>query len=219
VTDEAIHPAFQSWLTAQRRAGARAAAAGPSAEPAERPRPLTIGSGDVTEPVRVDLESASKLVVVAARMAAGFFRPTRRSVVVWVEGDSELAVEIGSVKIATNTGRVDLSLPVRCDQTGRADVVVTFAVGWPGRPAGVYASTLRRPFGPTLVIDTWGGALVAFAWQILLTLVTQVAGAVGKDTRGNVLVPADLSATPDGLAVLPMGRFRFSGASGLKATS
>jgi hypothetical protein len=218
VDDEAIHPTFQSWLTAQRRAGAMAAPSYP-AEQSDRRRLLAIGSGEVTEPIRIDPESAGRLVVVAARIAAGFFRPTRRSVVVWVEGDSELAVEIGSVKIATNTGQVDLHLPVRCDQTGPADVIVTFAVGQPGRPAGVYASTLRRPFGPKLVIDTWGEALVAFAWQILLTLVAQVAGAVGKDNRGNVLIPADLSASPDGLTVLPMGRFRFSGASGLKATS
>ncbi len=139
--------------------------------------------------------------------------------VVWVEGDSELAVEIGAVKIAIGNGRVDLGLPVRCDQTGPTDVMVTFAVGRPGRPAGVYASTLRRPIGPTLVIDTWGDALVAFAWQILLTLVAQLAGAVGKDSRGNVLVPADFTASSEGLTVLPMGRFRFSGASGLKATS
>ena len=155
-------------------------------------------------------------MVVAAKIAAGFFRPTRRSVVVWVEGDSELAVEIGAVKIAAGRGRVDIVLPVRCDQTGPAEVIVTFAVGQEGEPAGMYASTLRRPVGPQLIIDTWGEALVAFAWRTLLTLSTQLAGASGKDTRGNVLIPANLVANADGLLIQPMGRFRFSGSTGAK---
>ncbi len=218
VADEATHPDFQAWMSTQRRTGRSSASLATSDEPGAD-REFAIGPGEVTEPIRLDPESAARLVVTAAKMAAGFFRPTRRSVVVFVEGDSELAVEIGAVRIAMADGRVDLQLPVRCDQTGSSLVLVTFAVGMRGQPAGVYASTLRRPIGPALVIDTWGDALVAFAWRILLTLTSQLAGAVGKDARGNVLVPADLSATREGLTVLPMGRFRFSGASGLKATS
>ena len=134
---------------------------------------------------------------------------------VWVEGDSELAVEIGAVQIAIGHGRIDIVLPVSCDQTGQANVIVTFAVGEEGQPAGMYASTLRRPVGPTLIIDTWGEALVAFAWRTLLTLISQLAGAAGKDGRGNVLVPADFIANADGLLIQTMGRFRFSGSSGL----
>jgi hypothetical protein len=220
-TDTSVHPDFERWLSSQRRAPHARPDEGRERRPGESgpDRPLTIGTGELGEPVHLDPDSAVRLVVTAAKMAAGFFRPTRRSVIVWREGDSELAVEIGSVKIAIGSGRVDIVLPVRCDQTGPADVIVTFAVGREGQPAGLYASTLRRPLGPKLVIDTWGEALVAFAWNTLLTLTSQLAGASGKDTRGNVLIPAELTANADGLIIHPMGRFRFSGAAGLKGTS
>ena len=91
-------------------------------------------------------------------------------------------------------GLIRVTLPVRCDQTGDAVIEVVFAVGSAKEPSGLYASTYRRPNGPALIVDTWGEALVAFAWQCVLGMVTGIAGAVGKDTRGNVLVPAELIA-------------------------
>jgi hypothetical protein len=108
-----------------------------------------------------------------------------------------------------------VTIPVRCDQTGEAEVHVTFAVGRPGRPAGLYASTQRRPRGPAVIVDTWAEAIVAFAWQIVLGLATGLAGATGKDARGNRLVPAELEATRDGLTIVPMARHRFAGSPGL----
>ncbi len=200
--DETVHADFARWARAQTFSTAEATR-------------LPLKPGDVTEPVRLDPDSASRLVVSAAKLAAGFFRPTRKTVIVWVEGDSELAVEIGSVRIAFAGGRVDITLPVRCDQTGPAEVIVTFAVGSPDQPRGAYAATPRRPTGPQLIVDTWGEALVAFAWKVLLTLTTQLSGATGKDARGNLLIPADLAVNSDGLFVQPMARFRFAGGSGL----
>jgi hypothetical protein len=68
-----------------------------------------------------------------------------------------------------------------------------------------------------VVVRAWGENLVAFAWQCLLGLVSGVSGAVGKDGRGNVLVPAELVANADGLRVVPMARHRFAGSTGLAA--
>lgn len=218
--DEAVAAEFDRWVN--RATASRDAAPVPPVPPARgagAPGAAARGGvapGELTDPVRLDREGAARLVVVAARIAAGFFRPTRRTTVVWVDGDSELAVEYAAVRIALGAGRLDLTLPVRCDQTGPAEVVVTFAVGRPDAPAGVYAATARRPTGPRLVVDAWGEALVAFAWDVVLTLVAQLAGARGKDARGNLLVPAELAVTDDALTVAPMGRFRFAGASGLR---
>jgi hypothetical protein len=83
----------------------------------------------------------------------------------------------------------------------------------------VYAATFRRPNGPPLVVATWGDALVAFAWQCVLGLVAGVAGAVGKDERGNVLVPVELVASQRGLHVVPMARHRFAGSTGLRTAT
>ncbi len=157
----------------------------------------------------------SDLVIVSAKLASGFFRPTKRTEVVWVDGDSELAVGVAAVGVETTDGLVRVKIPVRCDETGPAAVEVVFAVGSPGRPAGVYASTYRRPVGPALIVDVWGEALVAFAWQTVLGLVSQLAAAAGKDERGNRLVPAHVVASKGGLSVEPMPRHRFFGSTGL----
>jgi hypothetical protein len=174
--------------------------------------------GQVGKSVLIKPTDAARLLPVAARRAAGFFRPTRHTEVVWVEGESELAVSLDAVKLEFGTGILVMGLRVRCDQTGEAEVRVHFACGEPNRPAGLYAAAQRRPQGPELIVANWGDALVAFAWQCLMALVSGLANATGKDERGNLLVPVEMVVTPRGLEVVPMARHRFSGSSGLKPT-
>jgi hypothetical protein len=198
-----VPPAFTRFVERERKAERFPGA----------PEPLA--SGAVIEPLRVGAEDLNRLAVEAAKRAAGFFRPTTRTEVVWVDGESELAVGIADVRMETGQGVVVVTIPVRSDQTGPTFVHVTFAVGEPGRPAGLHAVTQRRPRGPALIVDTWGDAAVAFAWQVLLDLVTGLAGATGKDARGNRLVPVELEATAEGLELVPMARHRFTGSPGL----
>jgi hypothetical protein len=208
---DTVAPEFVRFVTDERRAKRLP------------PAPTSMAAGDAAKPVVIGGDRAVELLRVAARRAAGLFRPTKRTEVVWVDGDSELAVSLAAIDVKFADGLVRVLIPVRCDQTGDASVEVAFAVGAPTAPAGLYASTLRRPSGPPLIVATWGEALVAFAWQCVLGLVTGIAGATGKDARGNVLVPAELVASARGLEVVPMARHRFSGATGLgtaaKATS
>ena len=70
-------------------------------------------------------------------------------------------------------------------------------------------ATEDRPRGPAIIVDAWGDALVAFAWDVLLTVATAVADASGNDTDGAGLIPAALTASPDGLRVLTMSRHAF----------
>jgi hypothetical protein len=163
----------------------------------------------------VDASQVPGLMRVAARRAAGFFRPTTRTEVVWVQGENELAVRFGGVDVTLSTGLLRVLIPVRCDQTGNATVEVMFAVGTADAPAGLYAAAPQKPNGPEIVVLVWGDALVAFAWQCLLDFVSGLAGATGKDTRGNVLVPVDLGVAPRGLQITPMARHRFAGSSTL----
>jgi len=182
------------------------------------PPPERLASGQVTDSVFVRAKEATGLLQVAAKRAAGLYRPTKRTEVVWVEGDSELAVRMAGVQIETDDGLVTVTIPVRCDQSGPVTVEVNFAMGADDAPAGLFASTFRRPIGPRLVIDTWGDALVAYAWQCVLGMVAGLSAAVGKDSRGNLLVPAEIVASKDGLRIVPMARHRFSGSSGLTTT-
>jgi hypothetical protein len=201
---ESVAPEFARFVAAQR--------------PGERAVRLR-AEGEIGKSLFLAAEEATRLLPVAARQAAGFFRPSRRTEVIWVEGESELAVSLDKLKIAFAHGLVAVTLSVRCDQTGDAAVRVNFVCGAPERPAGLYAAAQRRPQGPELIVSTWGDALVAFAWQCLLGLVTGLAQATGKDARGNLLVPVEMVATPRGLEIVPMARYRFAGSSGLTGTA
>lgn len=204
---DTVAPEYLSFVESERRAQRLAAA------------PVAMAEGQIAKPVFVDVRQATPLLQVAARRAAGLFRPTKHTEVVWVHGDSELAVSLVDIGIKVEDGLIRVLLSVRCDETGKAAVEVAFAVGSANDPAGLYAATSSRPNGPALVVGIWGEALTAFAWQCVLGLVSGIAGATGKDARGNVLVPAELVASAKGLQILPMARHRFAGSSGLRSTT
>jgi hypothetical protein len=197
---------FERLVAAERRAGRLP------------PADVAMDEGVVGHPVLVEPEQASELVRVAAKRASGLFHQTKRTEVVWVDGESELAVSLAGLRVELSDGLVRMFIPVRCDQTGPQMVEVDFAIGSPDAPAGLFASTFGEPIGPELIVENWNEALVAFAWECLLGLVTGIAGATGKDTRGNLLVPVEASASTRGLEIVPMARHRFYGSSGLRST-
>jgi hypothetical protein len=180
------------------------------------PPPKALAEGRVLDRLHLDPGSASRLMRTAALRAAGVYWKSSRDTVVWAEGGRELAVVVGKIEVETGHGLVVVHLPVRCDQVGDDVVSVSFAVGSEDRPAGLYAAAERRPRGPAVVVDAWGESLVAFAWQCLLGLLTGMTGAVGKDDRGNLLVPVELAANSDGLFITPMARHRIHGGSVLE---
>ncbi|QTN22042.1 hypothetical protein HZ992_18015 [Rhizobacter sp. AJA081-3] len=198
-------PEFARFVEAERHAQRLPAATRPMAE------------GEVFKPVFIEAGRSTELVRVAARRAAGFFRPSKRNEVVWVEGENELAVMFTEVDVKLSTGLIRIGIPVRCDQTGPASIELLFAVGSPQQPAGLYAAAPRRPNGPDIIVSTWGDALVAFGWQCVLGLVTGIAAATGKDQRGNLLVPVEIAVTGRGIEIVPMARHRFAGSSTLKS--
>jgi hypothetical protein len=199
---DVVAPEFARFLKVERNAG-RAPAPSVSA-----------AAGEVAEPVFIELDKVSELLRVAARRASGLLKPTKRTEVVWVDGASELVINIVDLHATLDDGLVIVHLPVRCDQVPSDVIDVAFAVGSRDRPAGLFASTYRRPNGSELVVTVWGEALVAFAWQCLLDLVTGIAGATGKDARGNVLIPVEMWASAKGLQIFPMARHRFAGSTG-----
>ena len=205
---DVVAPEFARYVATERRAGR-------IPPPPRKP----MAAGESSTPVFIETRQASELVRVAARRSAGLFRPSKRTEVVWVDGDRELAVSLVDLKVAFADGAIQVVLAVRCDQTGPASVEVVFAVGSEKQPAGLYASTYRRPNGPALIVDAWGEPLVAYAWQCVLGMVSGIAGAVGKDERGNVLVPVELTASKRGVEIVPMARHRFAGSTGLRPTA
>jgi hypothetical protein len=171
-----------------------------------KPEPLPAGkaSGEVT----LTADALPNLVRTAALAVSGFDvdAADRAPTLVWRCGSSDLLVLPGGVQTRLAQGVIALSIPVRCDQSGDAFVHVSFFIGEPARPAGLVAATEPRPRGPAAVVDVWGERLVAFGWQIVVALVTQIAADSGRDEDGAPLLPTAMSATPQGLTVLPMAR-------------
>jgi hypothetical protein len=175
-----------------------------------------LSAGQVGPEVPLGRERGAALCRLVAREVAGLADEPGGDggVVVWTQGDDELAVAVDEVGVATAEGAITVSVPVRCDEVGEVTVLVRFAVGSEARPGGMVASTDERPLGPHEVIDVWGEALTAFAWQLVLGTAARMADAAGRDADGAGLIPAALRAGEQGIAVLTMARHAFDRRAG-----
>ena len=168
--------------------------------------------GTATEDRAIRPDDLTLLIPSAAVIAAGLDpakTPQPPPPVLWQDGGNELLVLLAGVRAELGDGFVEITIPVTCDQTGDAEVTVTFITGTPDRPAGGMATTEDHPRGPSVVVENWPEALIAFAWQTLLTATSAVSGAGSTDLSGRSLIAAGLEVNADGLRVTPMARHTF----------
>ena len=165
--------------------------------------------GGVGPEIPLDPKQVLILGTTAARQAAGLASGSDADSVVWRVADNELMVLVSRVRLDVGDGMVTVTVPVHCDQAPEAEVMVPFAVGSDKSPAGLLVATETSPRGPAAIVDLWGEALTAFGWQILVTMVTELARGSGSDTDGAPLIPAGLTGSPEGLRVLTMARHTF----------
>jgi len=181
--------------------------------------PGPLEPGTPAEPLPVTTKRGTVLVRAAVKRAAAASlgrRPTDPPVdaVVWTDGADSLLVLLDSVRLTTAEGVVTMSVDVACDQlrVGRrkpqARVDIDLVVGTDERPAGLLAAA-ATPRGPAVVVDRWGDALVALAWQALLDTAAALSAAAGSDVDGAPLIPTRWSASKQGLAVGPQARHPF----------
>ena len=173
--------------------------------------PTPLPAGQPGPEIPLDQETGRALYRLVARQVSGLPAQSTAdvSVVVWTQGDDELAVLIDEIAVTTAQGAVAIDIPVRCDQVGSAKVRVRFATGSDARPAGFVAATDARPVGPPVVVDLWGEALTAFAWHIVLTTSASLASASGRDADGAGLIPVGVRAGDSGIVVVTMARHTF----------
>jgi hypothetical protein len=110
----------------------------------------------------VDADAAARYAAALAH-AAG----STGEAVVWHDGDSELLLRLDRVTLERREdGTILVHLPVFCEESGDAEVIVPFAVA--RRPGGaLVAATDTVPHGPAAVVNRWGEPLVAAAWEAL----------------------------------------------------
>lgn len=172
------------------------------------PRAVGLSSGTAKRWTTVPARAANAMLPEVARLVADL--PLRTTPeVLWTAGASELLVRTDQTRITCNLGIVGVDVAVACDQVrGEATVSVPFATGTERETRGLYLSTFEKPSGPPAVVDVWSDALIAFAWECLLTLAAHVSAAAGKDGSGRPLVPGAIASARGAFLVLPMVRTR-----------
>ncbi|MEY2465479.1 MAG: hypothetical protein QOH64_3617 [Acidimicrobiaceae bacterium] len=99
--------------------------------------------------------------------------------VVWVDGADEALVHLDSVSSRAVGTTLVMSLDLETDETGRAPVIVRFAMGAPDDPGGLVCATDEVPHGPPALVSRWGDAVQAALWSSLLNLAVDHAGQRG----------------------------------------
>lgn len=151
--------------------------------------------------IDLDPKSATLLLISAARKISD-----GESVIIWEQAGSALEVVSAKIRLKTTDGRLIVTIPVRCDETGGVSITVPFAVGSKVRPSGMIATTTAKPIGPPEIIQIWGDALVAFAWAAIIEVSQALANQVGQDAERAGLIPLSLLASDNGLRVSTMAR-------------
>jgi hypothetical protein len=175
--------------------------------------PQVVQPGKVGRVRTLRPDDLAALIPGAAVSAAGLnpaSTPSPPPAVLWSDGGNQLLVQIAGVQARLGTGFIELSIPVSCDQTGDTQVSVTVLTGTPELPTGGVSTTEDHPRGPSVIVENWHDALIAFAWQTILIATSAVAGAVGTDTNGAPLITQGLTVTADGLSVRPMAQHLFA---------
>ncbi|MDN5859808.1 MAG: hypothetical protein L0H84_14420 [Pseudonocardia sp.] len=172
----------------------------PTAVPPEAPEP-----GGITDPVVLDAKEFGGLVRAALSGDARGGADT--GVVLLTDGDSELLVDPTRCRSVVGNGVVLVVLGVECDQTGPVEVTVPFAVGSAKLTSGMVMAAERLPRGPQVVTIRWGDALVALAWEALVSVTAGLSRHVGTDRDALPLIPGALLAEPGSVTLIPQARY------------
>jgi hypothetical protein len=168
----------------------------PQAVPPPKPKP-----GGLSDPVVVATKDLEGLVQTALHSGTG-----DEGLVLLTDGESELLVDPARTRVLTGDGVVLVVLGVECDQTGAVEVTVPFAAGTEDATAGMILATEQAPRGHPAVTGRWGQALVAMAWEALLSVAAGLTRHAGTDLDAVPLIPGALLAAKDGITLLPQAR-------------
>jgi hypothetical protein len=158
------------------------------------------------EMLRIPVAAANSVLRSIIHLVADI-RADSPPTVVWTLGANELLVLLDRTQLVCAPGFVTFRFVVACEQLRDAQRVdVAFGVGSKARATGLVMSSFDRVQGNAIIADTWSAAITAFAWEALITVAQQLAGAVGKDSRGRPLVAGSIAADANVLMIGPMAR-------------
>jgi hypothetical protein len=171
-----------------------------------------VPAGQAVEERRVNGDDVIRLLRSAA-VTAGGLDPARTTdpppPLLWEDGPNRLLVRIADLNGRLDEGLIELVIPVFCEETGEAEVTVTFITESREQPTGGICITEDHPRGPAVIVENWHEPLIALAWHTVLIATGALSGAIGADESGQQLVSATLSVSREGIAVTPMARHTF----------
>jgi hypothetical protein len=164
-----------------------------------------LAAGVAAAPLTIPVARLARLFPLAFAEAAGAPAAAPQQVV-WVRGDNELLVRAAQVRLLPRDGLILIGIPVFTEQSGDAEIVVTFAVGSSAGSIGLIMAAEAAPRGHPLIVLRWGDELTAAAWLALVKLTTSIAAAMGVDDQHVALIPAALAADSKGITVVAQAR-------------
>lgn len=164
-----------------------------------------LNAGALAPAITLNTDRAFSLYKIAFTSAVADEAASSEAIV-WVEGEDELLVRPGRVRIVFRDGFILVGIPVSSDQSGEVEVLVSFAVGRPGEPTGLVMAAEAIPRGPPAVVERWGDQLVTAAWSALLEMSARMTAAAGIDDQNQPLIPGAIVAHAKGIDITPQAR-------------
>ena len=133
---------------------------------------------DVLDESSLADEIGIRLAGTPADGSAATEGPTPQKVI-WVDGGDEALVHLDSTRVRISGRTLLVSVDLETDQTGRAPVIVAFALSDGKDSAGLIATTDEVPYGHPLLASRWGPCVRASVWNSLLGIVEDHAAKKG----------------------------------------
>ena len=107
---------------------------------------------------------------------------TSAAQVIWVDAGDEVLVDLDSIQVRILNRMIVVSVDLETDQTGRAPLIVPFALGGLRDQAGLIATTHELARGNRLLASRWGGILQSALWAALTGLAKDHADERGQQS-------------------------------------
>ncbi len=173
-----------------------------------------LNEGEISAPIHIDKQSLTRLFRLALQPAKQLSSTNKNpkpnnDPVIWQLDEAQVFFYPDKTKVEIADGLILVGIVLESVQTGQATLTVAFATGRNGQLSGTVMTTEEHPRGPELLVNIWGDAVIAAAYDAVLQVTNGIAAEVGNDLQGQVLRAGAIVTTKKGLGVIPQAYHSF----------
>ena len=173
-----------------------------------------LDEGEISAPIHINKKSLTTLFRLALQPVKSSKNgdpntEPKNEPIVWQLDEAQVLFYPAKTQVEITDGLILVGIVLETEQTGQATLTVAFATGRNGLLSGTVMTTEERPRGPELLVDIWGDAVIAAAYDAVLQVTNGIAAEVGNDRKGQVLRAGAIVATKEGLGVIPQAYHSF----------